>query len=80
MAPAAFGEACAKANIPLVQVSTDYVFAGDKEGAWEVDDPVAPLGVYGATKLAGEQAIAASGATRLVCSRSSSFTGLASSS
>lgn len=66
MAPAAFGEACAKAGIPLVQVSTDYVFAGDKDGAWEVDDPVAPLGVYGASKLGGELAVRTSGARHAI--------------
>jgi len=57
LAPAAFGKACAEAGIPLVQVSTDYVFAGDKQGEWEVSDPVAPLGVYGASKLGGELAV-----------------------
>ena len=66
MAPAAFAEACAKAGIPLVQVSTDYVFAGDKAGAWEVDDPVAPLGVYGASKLGGELAVRTSGARHAI--------------
>lgn len=66
MAPAAFGEACAKAGIPLVQVSTDYVFAGDKDGAWEVGDPVAPLGVYGASKLGGELAVRTSGARHAI--------------
>jgi dTDP-4-dehydrorhamnose reductase len=66
MAPAAFGEACAGSGIPLVQVSTDYVFAGDKQGAWEVDDPVAPLGVYGASKLGGELAVRTSGARHVI--------------
>ncbi len=66
MAPAAFAEACAKADVPLVQVSTDYVFAGDKPGPWQVDDPVAPLGVYGASKLGGELAVKTSGARHAI--------------
>jgi dTDP-4-dehydrorhamnose reductase len=66
MAPAAFGAACARAGIPLVQVSTDYVFAGNRQGAWEVDDPVAPLGVYGASKLGGELAVRTSGARHAI--------------
>ena len=57
LAPAAFAAACRRADIPLVQVSTDYVFDGAKQGSWEVDDPVAPLGVYGASKLGGELAV-----------------------
>ena len=68
MAPAAFAAECGKAGIPLVQVSTDYVFAGDKAGAWEVTDPVGPLGVYGASKLGGELAVRTSG-TRAVIVR-----------
>ena len=66
LAPATFAEACAKAGIPLVQVSTDYVFAGDKATAWEVDDPVGPLGVYGASKLGGELAVRTSGARHAI--------------
>jgi len=66
LAPAAFAQACAKAGIPLVQVSTDYVFAGNKDGAWEVEDPLAPLGVYGASKLGGELAVRTSGARHVI--------------
>lgn len=66
LAPAAFASACAGADIPLVQVSTDYVFPGDRAGGWAVDDPVAPLGVYGASKLGGELAVRTSGARHAI--------------
>ena len=66
MAPAAFAESCAKAGIPIIQVSTDYVFDGARNGAWEVTDPVAPLGVYGASKLGGELAVRTSGARHAI--------------
>lgn len=66
LAPAALAAACAKADIPLVQVSTDYVFAGDKRGMWNVDDHARPLGVYGASKLGGELAVHISGARHAI--------------
>jgi len=61
--PANLAAACAKLDIPLVHYSTDYVFDGSKAGAYSEEDPVAPLGVYGASKLAGEQAV------RSVCAK-----------
>ena len=56
-APALIAAACAVAEIPLIHMSTDYVFGGEKLGAYVETDPVAPLGVYGRTKAAGEQAV-----------------------
>ena len=62
----ALARACAARGIPLVHYSTDYVFPGDAERPWREDDPTAPLGVYGASKLAGEEAIRASGCQHLI--------------
>lgn len=49
--------ACAERGLPMVQISTDYVFDGSKQGAYSENDPVAPLGIYGASKEAGERAV-----------------------
>jgi len=57
LAPAAIADACAARDIPIVQISTDYVFSGDKDGPWAPGDPVAPVNVYGASKLGGELAV-----------------------
>ncbi|OGF66544.1 MAG: dTDP-4-dehydrorhamnose reductase [Candidatus Fischerbacteria bacterium RBG_13_37_8] len=47
--------ACANSNIPLCHISTDYVFDGEKEGAYLPEDVPNPIGAYGASKLAGER-------------------------
>jgi dTDP-4-dehydrorhamnose reductase len=48
---------CEQAALPLIHISTDYVFDGFKTGSYCEDDPVAPLGVYGQSKEAGESEI-----------------------
>ncbi|MDR6774136.1 dTDP-4-dehydrorhamnose reductase [Azospirillum sp. BE72] len=57
--PGAMAAACAARGIPFIHVSTDYVFDGTKDGLYTEDDPINPLGVYGASKAAGEETVRA---------------------
>lgn len=55
--PVRLAALCAEAGIPLIHVSTDYVFDGDKGEPYRETDPTSPTGVYGRTKAQGEQAV-----------------------
>src|SRR5690606_13234877 len=64
--PAALGRLAANLSVPLIHLSTDYVFDGTKPAPYGEDDRTNPLGVYGATKLAGELAVAAATANHAI--------------
>lgn len=65
-APAVMAEEARKLGAGIIHYSTDYVFDGTKETAYLETDPTCPVNVYGATKLAGEQAIQAAGVPHLI--------------
>ena len=62
----ALAEVAAARGLPLVHISTDYVFDGGGTAPWRPDDAVGPLGAYGRTKLEGERAVAAAGGVHAV--------------
>lgn len=64
--PRHLAEACAAGGASLIHYSTDYVFNGTATRPYREEDPTSPLGVYGASKLAGEEAIRGSSARHLI--------------
>lgn len=64
--PAVLARACEAAKIPLVHISSDYVFDGMKTGAYVESDPVAPIGFYGSTKARGEDAVRSAGTHHII--------------
>ena len=64
--PAHLGAACAQENIPVIHLSTDYVYDGRKPSPYVESDPVGPANVYGASKLGGEERLAAANPRHLI--------------
>ena len=65
-APTGIARACAELGIPLIHISTDYVFDGTGDARWQPHDPTAPQNAYGRSKLVGEIGIRDSGAVHAI--------------
>lgn len=65
-APREIARACAARDLPLVYISTDYVFDGVGDAPFATDYPTGPLGAYGRSKLAGEEAVRAAGGRHVI--------------
>jgi dTDP-4-dehydrorhamnose reductase len=74
-APGAMARACAGLGIPLVHISTDYVFDGAGQTPWRPEDAPAPCNAYGRSKLAGEAAVRAAGGAHAILRTSWVFSG-----
>jgi dTDP-4-dehydrorhamnose reductase len=72
-APSRLAQICARRGLPLIHISTDYVFDGRKNAPYREQDPVAPLQVYGESKLKGEQAVLSEHPDALVIRTSTLF-------
>jgi dTDP-4-dehydrorhamnose reductase len=64
--PGIIAAACAARQTPLIHISTDYVFDGEKDGPYVESDAIGPLSVYGRTKAAGEAAVRAATARHVI--------------
>ena len=65
-APKVLADACLKHGALLIHISTDYVFGGDANEPYKVDDPINPQSVYGSTKAEGERFIRESGCNHMI--------------
>ena len=66
LAPAALAHASAQAKIPMLHISTDYVFDGAKPSPYIETDAIAPISVYGASKAGGELAVRSANARHVI--------------